>query len=108
MARKQIVITEDDLDGGPATHTVQFSIDGQCYEIDLNTRNADALRLALDPYVRHGRKAAGRTNTRGTRGTRNLADYLTDVRAWARDQGHDVSSRGRVPAAILDAYATAH
>lgn len=107
MARKQIVITEDDLDGGPAEHAIQFSLDGQHYEIDLNGRNADAFRLALDPYVRHGRKTGGRSN-RAAKPARNSTEYLADVRAWERDQGHQVSARGRVPAAILDAYANAH
>ena len=37
--------TEDDLDGGSADVQVTFALDGQQYEIDLNHRNADALRL---------------------------------------------------------------
>lgn len=30
------------------------------------------------------------------------------VRAWARENGYDVADRGRLPAEISDAYATAH
>ncbi|MET8427423.1 histone-like nucleoid-structuring protein Lsr2, partial [Nocardia sp. NPDC004860] len=28
----------------------------------------------------------------------------TAIREWARAQGHQVSSRGRIPAEIVDAY----
>ena len=108
MARKQIVITEDDLDGGSADVQVTFALDGQQYEIDLNHRNADALRLALDPYIQGGRKTSGRSPQGSSRPVRSSREHLTSVRAWARANGHSVSDRGRVPAAILDAYASAH
>lgn len=32
----------------------------------------------------------------------------TDVRAWAREQGHDIKERGALPQHIQDAYAEAH
>ena len=34
MAQKVEVRLEDDLDGGPAEHTVTFALDGKDYEID--------------------------------------------------------------------------
>ncbi|WP_319805218.1 Lsr2 dimerization domain-containing protein [Micropruina sonneratiae] len=48
--------TEDDLDGGSADVQVTFALEGQQYEIDLNHRNADALRLALEPLHPGGTK----------------------------------------------------
>ena len=48
MAQRVQIILEDDLDGGDATETVTFGLDGVTYEIDLNERNAAALRDALD------------------------------------------------------------
>jgi hypothetical protein len=44
MATKITVALEDDLDGGPAAETVQFAFDGTDYEIDLNEKNARAVR----------------------------------------------------------------
>lgn len=32
----------------------------------------------------------------------------SDVRAWARDHGYDVSARGRIPADVRAAYDAAH
>jgi hypothetical protein len=38
MAQKITVTLEDDLDGGPANETLQFSVGGTQYEIDLNKK----------------------------------------------------------------------
>ncbi|WP_422652881.1 Lsr2 dimerization domain-containing protein [Arsenicicoccus sp. UBA7492] len=47
MVQRIHIVLEDDLDGGAAEETVQFSLDGVAYEIDLSTKNAEALRSAL-------------------------------------------------------------
>jgi len=47
MAQKVHITLEDDLDGGDATETVSFGLDGRSYEIDLNDKNAGKLRKAL-------------------------------------------------------------
>ena len=52
------------------------------------------------------RKTAAAASTRG-RGRRSAAPSPTDVRAWARANGHTVSDRGRLPAPIIDAYLAA-
>lgn len=64
MAKTTIVKLTDDIDGGNADETVEFSIDGKVYEIDLSKRNAAALRKALQPYVDVARPA-GRPGGRG-------------------------------------------
>jgi hypothetical protein len=30
------------------------------------------------------------------------------IRTWAKENGYEISDRGRVPASIREAYATAH
>jgi len=37
----------DDIDGSEAEGAVRFGLDGTEYEIDLNTKHAEALRQAL-------------------------------------------------------------
>ena len=59
MAQKVHIVLEDDLDGSDATQTVTFGLDGTSYEIDLNDKNAAALRDAMATYVGHARKVAG-------------------------------------------------
>ncbi len=61
MAQKITVVLEDDLDGGPASETVLFSLDGVAYEIDLNDGNAAGLRDAMAQYVGAGRRTGGRS-----------------------------------------------
>jgi Lsr2 len=114
MATKSVTITEfiDDLDGGKAERTVTFAVDGSSYEIDLSKKNAAAFAKALKPYVEAARKirrSPGKTAARGSaRHRRHDGTDLAAVREWARANGHSVSDRGRIPAAILEAYAAAN
>ena len=108
MATKQITILVDDLDGSEADETVNFALDGNSYEIDLNSSHAEELRSILRRYVEAGRKEASRARTsrRLTRG--NVAPTTAQVRAWAQAQGLSVNNRGRVGAEILAQYEAAH
>ena len=116
MAQKIQVLLVDDLDGGTATETVTFGLDGSGYEIDLSSENADKLREVLAPFVGHARRAsrvapAGRPGTpaRPARaGARIDREQTQAIREWARKNGHKVSERGRIPASIFEAYNSAH
>ena len=50
MAQKVNIILTDDLDGGEATETVRFALDGGQFEIDLSAENAQALRESVRPF----------------------------------------------------------
>jgi hypothetical protein len=107
MAQKLILV--DDLDGGDAEESVSFSLDGVSYQIDLSADNAEALREAVAPWVGHARKVGGRGRSRAAGRGRAVAKAdLGDVRAWARENGYQVSDRGRVSADVMSAYEGAH
>ena len=110
MAQKVNIILIDDLDGSDATETVTFGLDGSTYEIDLNDRNAAALRDALAGYVGHARKVTGSKRAGGARKTSTGGSGVDPkaVREWARKNGHEVSERGRVPASVIEAYQAAN
>ena len=112
MAQKVQVILTDDLDGGEADESVQFAVDGVTYEIDLSAANAEALREALAPYVGSARRIGGRSVRRvaGSRpqGAPASRTDLSDLRAWARENGYQVSDRGRVSSEVRAAYEAAH
>lgn len=109
MAQRVEVVLVDDLDGGPAEETVQFSLDGVSYEIDLNADNAAALRDAVAVYVGHGRRVGGRrTSSRAGARRSGGSSQTAQVRAWAREQGLPVNERGRIPADIVAQYEAAH
>ena len=73
MAQKVHIVLEDDLDGSDATQTVTFGLDGTSYEIDLNDKNAGALRDALATYVGHARKVTGTRRGRRSSASSNSA-----------------------------------
>jgi hypothetical protein len=110
MARQVITTLIDDLDGKKADRTVEFSLDGVNYAIDLSEANAGKLRKALDPYInagtRLGRAPATRVPARrGANGrTVTSRDENRLIREWAVANGHQISERGRIPQGVADAY----
>ena len=103
MATKVTVALEDDLEGGPADETVRFGLGGTEYEIDLNSKNAQAFRSQLAPFLEHARRA-GRGQRRRPVRTTASRQRSGDIRAWAKDQGLEVSARGRIPASVVQQY----
>ena len=109
MAKKVTVTLVDDFDGdGPADETVEFSIDGVSYEIDLSAKNAKKLRDDLKQWTEAGRRVGGRRRGRSGGSGRGRAtldrEQSAAIREWARRSGHKVSTRGRIPAEIIDAF----
>jgi len=109
-----------------AEETITFSLDGVSYAIDLPAEHAATLREDLATWIEHARTTGGRTTTpRASRRAPKLAaptprptapdvplrrnsEQTAVIREWARNNGHKISDRGRIPAAILTAYHTAH
>ena len=114
MAQKVNIILVDDIDDSEATETVSFGLDGTSYEIDLNDAHAADLREALAPYLGHARKVPGssrRAPRKASAAASSSSDSgasAADVRIWARENGHSVPERGRIPAEIREAYDAAH
>jgi hypothetical protein len=107
MAQRHILELVDDLDGSAAAETVVFGLDGREYEIDLSADNAQALRQTLSAYESAGRRIT-RRNTTGRPGHRRPGSGPVDdsriIREWAAQNGHQVNSRGRIPAHVREAY----
>jgi hypothetical protein len=111
MAQKVHIVLEDDLDGSDATQTVSFALDGTSYEIDLNDKNAAALRDAMGSYVGHARKVSGARRGRRSSGSSASSGGGTsakEIREWARSNGHKVPERGRIPSEVREAFEAAH
>lgn len=113
MAQKIHIVLEDDIDGSEASETVSFGLDGTSYEVDLNEKNAAALRDALATYVGHGRKVGsaprrGRKAGSAAASTSTSGPSAREIRDWARTAGHDVPDRGRVSAEVREAFDAAH
>lgn len=103
MAQKVQVILVDDIDGGAADETVKFAVEGSQYEIDLSTVHATEMRAALAPWVSAARKVSARSSAKPRTGS-----DTSQVRAWAKANGYDVSERGRISATVRSAYDAVH
>ncbi|MCP2325828.1 hypothetical protein HDA40_004335 [Hamadaea flava] len=111
MARQQIVVYKDDLDGTEeGVRPVKFGLDGANYEIDLGPSNYAKLKEILEPYIEAGSKVSGRAPTGRVAPARRAAaaaeqkEFNARVRDWAAKNGHKVKPRGRVPEKVIDAY----
>ena len=109
MAQRVQVILEDDFDGRRRSARCAFAFDGAEYEIDLSSREFRGLSDALAPWTRTlvepaAAAQAGDQDRRGERGTSSTSD----MRAWAQEQGYEVSSRGRVSSEIRRRTRQAH
>lgn len=117
MAQKVIVKVVSDLSGkelGEDATTVPFALDGVEYEMDLAGTEADELRNTLAKFIAHARRTGGRRKSRTPIPTAGRGPAKMDpeqakaIRAWAADNGYKVSSRGRIPQEVQDAYEQAH
>jgi hypothetical protein len=100
--------------------TLTFGLDASSYEIDVCADHAAELRDAFAPYVggarRAGRTPAASGSRRGSRSTGRAASgsaagdrqRVQEMREWARGNGFQVSERGRLSAAVVEAYEAAH
>lgn len=112
MAQRTVVTLIDDLDGttSDSIETVEFGLDGAAYEIDLNADNASKLRQHLEDFIGSARRTGGRvkrgaaTNLTRSAGSGRSREQTQAIREWAKNNGHDVSDRGRIPAAVIDAF----
>jgi hypothetical protein len=102
----------DDLDGSEDdVSTVRFNLDGTNFEIDLSAGNAERLRKKLAKFVDAGtvvRQRKAPPATRVTAAVPTGRDQTQAIRDWARNNGYQVSARGRISKAIQEAFETAH
>lgn len=119
MAKRTIYQLIDDLDGSMADETVQLTVDGVAYEVDLTKGHADALRAALAPYVGVARKVHAPVGTRPHRAvsSKSSRGERDSMRAWfnsltegqraaiyGKGGGGELGERGRIPEAVEAAY----
>ena len=115
MAQKVIRQFIDDIDGSEAERTFTFAVDGTHYEIDLSSQNIKEFHEAIAGFVESARKVKASGPGRGARktspsssGSGRSREQTQAVREWARQQGHSINDRGRIPASIQQAFDQAH
>lgn len=108
MAQKTTVVLVDDIDQSDADETIYFSLDNVSYQIDLNAAHAQQLRDAMAPWIKAGRRVAGRRRRGTTAATAANRELSRKVRAWAEANGIPINKRGRIPANLIEQYRRAN
>ncbi|GGK64122.1 histone-like nucleoid-structuring protein Lsr2 [Ornithinimicrobium pekingense] len=108
MAQKVQTILVSDLTGkelGEDGQTLKFGFLGADYEIDLSQQEADEFAKVMQKYTDAARRVGGRRQPGGNRGSAPTdREQLRKMREWANKNGYKVSTRGRIPQEIRDAY----
>lgn len=98
------------MDGSDAHETVNFSLDGTGYEIDLSSPHAGELRSGVATFVQHARKLGrtGALNRAAQQSAARNTDDTAEVRAWLVDNGYggELKDRGRIPGTLRRWYET--
>ena len=123
MAKREIVELTDDIDGSGiadgAGETINFSVNGVDYRIDLKDKNAKDFHRKLDYHIEHAERVGGRRRSAHTSAVIDAAAAASKsakrdpaqtraIREWANANGYEVSDRGRIPAAVVEAFDAAH
>ena len=123
VAKREIVELTDDIDGtgiaDGAGEAIDFSVNGVDYRIDLKDKNAKEFHRKLDYYIEHAERVGGRKRSAHSSAVLDAAaaagkpakrdpEQTRAIREWANANGHEVSDRGRIPAAVVEAFDAAH
>lgn len=109
MAKETITIVRDDIDGSEDAKSYKFGWGNDQYEIDLSEKNAKELQHFLAKYIDAAAKVTARLpRSSGSSAPKSNKEELQKIRQWAKDNGYEVSERGRVAQSVQDAYHAAH
>lgn len=108
MAQRVQTTLIDDLDGSEATETVNFSLRGNHFVVDLNKLHVEQLERVLAPFMTGGRQAPAPVAKPRDRSPAARQDSK-DARAWLKTQpeGADLPEKGRIPVALLQKWIAA-
>lgn len=107
MAKKYQVLVVDDFDGSDIpegeAQELRFAVNGNEYRMDLGKKNMDKFTREISKWTEKAEKVKSRRGAPRTQ-TRADVEQLKAVREWANKNGHAVSSRGRIPARVMEAF----
>lgn len=105
MAIRNVI--ESDISGKPDAATVTFGLEDTWFEIDLTDEEKKELQSTLNRYLSKARKATAKGQKK-----RIVPDTTPEerekIRQWARENGFEVPSFGRLPKQVQKAYDEAH
>jgi hypothetical protein len=109
IVQKPVVKIFDDYSGEELLETtkpVRYDFNGRAYHLYLS----DASKRAVDEFIEKLTEGADEivTGSRMKAPPIKAGYTLSDVRDWARKNGHPVSDNRRAPNSVIDAFNAAH
>ncbi|MBJ7289530.1 histone-like nucleoid-structuring protein Lsr2 [Williamsia sp.] len=102
----------DDLDGEPLLPSdiqfVEWTWRGERFVLETSAGNLDAIESGATSFatvLARSREVPPRRLTKARHLSKRSESSSMTIRVWARQNGHRVAERGRIPAAILAAFA---
>jgi hypothetical protein len=112
MATQTVTTLVDDIDGSSDdVVTCAFGLGDAHFEIDLNAAHREELESVLAKFVAAGRQMHRETHAaarRSTKSERTDREQTHAIRPWAKDNGYEVSERGRISRTVVEAFEAAH
>lgn len=110
------------------TLDVALRLVGAFYDVEISVAAAGDAATDISPAETPTRRPRGRSSAPGRRASAGRTGRRTrkpagprprkmaasrgsataDIRSWAQANGHAVNSRGRIPAAVVEAYRASH
>jgi Lsr2 len=110
-------VYRDDINQEVGAERRRFSLDGKEYEIDLTDDNFKRLQDALAEFIAAARPVTSSSKAKRSSSARKPASGKSRskddgrakaIRAWARDNGYKVSTKGRIAPDVIAAYEAAN
>jgi hypothetical protein len=115
VAQKVVTLLTDDISGKEIPEgegeSIDFAFGGYTYSIDLDSKNAKKFHDVMSVYINNARRTGKATVAplRRSAEARRASSYAdpAQVRAWAEENGYQVSPRGRIRTEIVEAFKAA-
>ncbi|ACV79016.1 histone-like nucleoid-structuring protein Lsr2 [Nakamurella multipartita] len=113
MAKQTVTTMVDDIDGSTDdVITCAFGLGNSQFEIDLNAAHREELESVLAKFIDAAREVGGGRTLRSRQTTKRVErsdrEQTQAIRQWAKDNGFEVSERGRISKSVVDAFEAAH
>ncbi len=113
MATQTVTTLVDDIDGSTDdVVTCAFGLGDSQFEIDLNGNHREELESVLAKFVDAARPVGGARPQRSRQTIKRVErpdrEQTHAIRQWAKDNGYDVSERGRISKNVVEAFEAAH
>ncbi|MFT3663026.1 MAG: Lsr2 family protein [Gordonia sp. (in: high G+C Gram-positive bacteria)] len=112
MAQKVVTTYVDDLTGEELTadqrKTVTVGLNGKTWKLDVSEASRQTVIDTIEQWTKDAELITKPASSAPSGTSADRKAQLQAIRAWAKQQGMEVSERGRIPVEVEDAFNAAH